>query len=403
MYYPKLENIKKAANLLSTILKKTPLQFNKELSKYHNANIYLKREDLTPVRSYKIRGAYNKMYSSTSKSIVSCSAGNHAQGVAFSCKDLKIKGTIFMPQTTPQQKINKVRHFGGEYIDIILEGENFDQSFHEAKKYSLKNSQEFIHPFDDEKIIEGQGTVGLEIIKQIRKQIDYIILPIGGGGLAAGVSEYISIVSPKTKIIGVEPLGAPSMSEALKEGKVVTLDTITTFVDGASVKRVGELNFPICQKNLDDVILIDEGHVCSKILQIYNDNGFIVEPAGVLSLCALDKLNLQNKNIVCIISGGNSDVFRMPEILERSLKYEGLKHYFKIEFPQRPGALKDFILNVLGEGNDIIYFRYTKIINKETGPVILGIQIKNKNDIVKILENMKMQKIQFESIKDNLF
>jgi threonine dehydratase len=258
----------------------------------------------------------------------------------------------------------------------------------------------FIHPFDDEKVIEGQGTVGLEIMDQMPVPIDYIILPIGGGGLASGVSAFIKEVSPKTKIIGVEPLGAPSMTEAIKQNKVITLESITTFVEGASVKRVGDLNFPICQKNLDDVLLIDEGHVCSKILQLYNDHGFIIEPAGVLSLCALDILDLKGKNVVSIISGGNSDVFRMPEIMDRSLIYEGLKHYFKIEFPQRPGALKEFIMTVLGKDDDIIYFRYTNIINKETGPVLIGIQLKHKDDIIRIVENMNTMGIVYERIRN---
>ena len=400
MYFPKILDIRRAAKRLSSILDVTPLQLNAELSRKHNASIYLKREDLTPVRSYKLRGAYNKMVSMNIKttSIVSCSAGNHAQGVAFSCEKLKIHGKIFMPSITTNQKIQKVKQFGGDFVDIVLEGTTFDQSFAIAKQYSIKNSQEFIHPFDDEKVIEGQGTVALEILKQLDRPLDYILLPIGGGGLAAGVSSYIRRASPTTKIIGVEPLGAPSMSAALKQGSILTLDSITTFVDGASVKRVGELNFPICQQNLDDVLLIDEGHVCSKILQMYNESGFIIEPAGVLSLCALDLLDLRDKTVVSIVSGGNSDVFRMPEIMERSLVYEGLKHYFKIEFPQRPGALKDFILHVLGKDDDIIHFRYTKLINKETGPVILGIQLKNKLDINTILKNMKTMGIVFEKL-----
>jgi len=401
MYFPKILDIRRASKRLSSILDVTPLQLNAELSRKHNASIYLKREDLTPVRSYKLRGAYNKMVSinSKTKSIVSCSAGNHAQGVAFSCEKLKIHGKIFMPSITTNQKIQKVKQFGGDFVDIVLEGATFDQSFSIAKQYSIENSQEFIHPFDDEKVIEGQGTVALEILKQLDRPLDYILLPVGGGGLAAGVSSYIRRVSPNTKIIGVEPLGAPSMTAALKQGTIITLDSITTFVDGASVKRVGELNFPICQQNLDDVLLIDEGHVCSKILQMYNESGFIIEPAGVLSLCALDLLDLRDKTVVSVISGGNSDVFRMPEIMERSLVYEGLKHYFKIEFPQRPGALKDFILHVLGKNDDIIHFRYTKLINKETGPVILGIQLKNKSDINAILKNMKSMGITFEKLK----
>ena len=398
MYFPSVQAIKAAYHNIQRILKTTPLQFNNELSKRHSATIFLKREDLTPVRSYKLRGAYNKLISIKSQTIVSCSAGNHAQGVALSCQHLSIKGNIFMPTNTPLQKINKVKQFGGDLINIHLEGSTFDQSFYAAKQFSEREGGEFIHPFDDEKVIEGQGTVGLELLSQSKNPIDYIFLPVGGGGLAAGVSSYIKAMSPSTKIIGVEPLGAPSMTEAFKQNKVVVLDSITTFVDGASVKKVGDLNFPICKKNLDKLILIDEGHVCSKILQMYNEHGFIIEPAGVLSLCALDTMgtDIKNKNVACIVSGGNSDVFRMPDILERSLVYEGLKHYFRIEFPQRPGALKEFIMQVMGKDDDIIYFRYTRLINRETGPVIIGIQLKQKGDLARLIQTMNDAGIIYE-------
>jgi threonine dehydratase len=305
-----------------------------------------------------------------------------------------------MPKITTKQKIDKVRKFGGDEVTIFLEGNNFDESFDISKKYSLEKNKEFIHPFDDEKVIEGQATVGLEILNQLKDNIDYLFLPIGGGGLAAGVSSIFKELSPNTKIIGVEPLGAPSMYESFKQNKIIKLDKINTFVDGASVKKVGELNFPICKKNLDDIILIDEGHVCSKILQMYNENGLIIEPAGVLSLCALDIMseNIKNKNIVSIISGGNSDVFRMPEIMERSLLYEGLKQYFKIELAQRAGSLKEFVLSILGQGDDIIYFKYTKLINRETGPIILGIESKTIHQAKLLIENMKKYNINYEKL-----
>jgi threonine dehydratase len=401
-FYPKIKDIINASSLLKKVMNPTLFECHIDLSTKYLSNVYLKREDLTPVRSYKIRGAFNKMSSLTNKNgIVSCSAGNHAQGVAFSCNKLGIMGDIFMPKITTKQKIEKVKKFGGSFVNIFLEGNNFDESYDISKKYSIENSKEFVHPFDDERVIEGQATVGLEIIEQLnQKNLDYLFLPIGGGGLSAGVSSYIREVSPNTKIIGVEPLGAPSMYESFKQNKVVKLDTINTFVDGASVKRVGDLNYPICKKNLDDIILIDEGHVCSKMIEMYNENGMIIEPAGVLSLCALDimKDEIKNKNIVSVISGGNSDVFRMTEIMERSLIYEGLKHYFKIEFPQRAGALKDFILTVLGKNDDIIYFRYTKIINKETGPVVIGIQTKNKDDVKLLIINMEKNGITYTKL-----
>ena len=351
-YYPKIRNIVDTSVVLKSIMVPTPLNYDLDLSNKYNANIHLKREDLTPVRSYKIRGAFNKMNSLQNKNgIVSCSAGNHAQGVALSCNKLKIKGDI--------------------------------------------------HPFDDEKVIEGQATVGLEILNDLHnKHLDYLFLPIGGGGLAAGVSTYIKQVSPVTKIIGVEPLGAPSMYEAFKQNKVIKLDKINTFVDGASVKKVGDLNYPICKKNLDDIILIDEGHVCSKILEMYNDKGIIIEPAGVLSLCALDIMNedIKNKTCVSVISGGNSDVFRMPEIMERSLIYEGRKHYFKIEFAQKAGALREFVMSVLGPNDDIIFFKYTKLINRETGPVLIGIETKHKSDVQILIKNMEKCGITYEKL-----
>jgi len=356
---------------------------------------------LSPIKSYKLRGAYNKIFSLTSeekqKGIITCSAGNHAQGVAYSCHKLNIKGEIFMPIITTQQKINKVKKFGQEMVNINLIGNNFDETYDFAIKYSKINNKEFIHPFDDIKVIEGQATVGYELLKQ-NKKIDIIIVPIGGGGLSAGLCSYIKKINPNIKIIGVEPLNAPSMKKSIEANKIIKLDNIDTFVDGASVKQVGKLNYEICKKYLDDIILIDEGHVCSKILEIYNDHSIIIEPAGVLSLCCLDIIKEINKNIVCIISGGNSDVFRMTEIMERSLLYKGLKHYFKIELNQKAGALKEFILNVLGPNDNIIFFKYSRIFNQEIGPIFIGIEIIDKNDIQQIINKMNINNIKYQKL-----
>jgi threonine dehydratase len=400
-YFPKVNDIVKAQQIIRGIMPMyTLLQRNQDMCHKYNSNIFLKREDLTYVRSYKIRGAYNKISSLSKSNKVTCaSAGNHAQGVAYSCNLLNIKNDIFMPKITPKQKIDKVSKFGGVYSTIHLEGSNFDECSKIANEFMISNKSEYVHPFNDSLVIEGQATVGYEILNQLDK-IDYIILPIGGGGLASGVSALVKQIKPNIKIIGVEPLGAASMKEALKQDSVVTLDKIDNFVDGAAVKRVGELNFNICRETLDDIIIIDEGHVCSKILEVYNQHSYIIEPAGVLSLCALDILKdeIKNKNVICVISGGNSDVFRMTEILERSLIYEGLKHYFKIQFPQKAGALKDFIVNVLGKDDDIIYFKYEKIINKELGPVILGIELKNKNNIHILLNKMTKHNIIYEKL-----
>lgn len=403
-YFPTIEAIEMAYCHIRTIFPTTPLTLDNELSNKYNSSIWLKREDLTPVRSYKIRGAYNKMVSlHTNKGIVTCSAGNHAQGVAYSCDKLNIPGFIFMPKITTKQKIDKVKQFGNKHVNIFLEGNNFDESFDIAMKYSIDNKKDFIHPFDDRKVIEGQATVGYEIMSQLRNKIpDYIFLPIGGGGLASGVSTFIKKMYPSVNIIGVEPLGAPSMFESIKQQRIVKLDKINSFVDGASVKKVGELNYPICNKYIDDILLIDEGHVCSKIIEMYNENGYIIEPAGVLSLCALDimKNEIKDKVVVSIISGGNSDVFRMPEILDRALIYEKKKNYFKIEFAQKAGALRDFILNIVGKNDDIIFFRYTKLINKETGPVIIGIETKDPNDLVELIDKMKKNNIIFEKLSN---
>jgi threonine dehydratase len=319
-YYPTLRSIQEAATRLRRFRKKLPLQYNKELSSAHLANVSLWRGDQDIARSFKWRGAFNAISAYKYQSVVTCSAGNHAQGVAFSCNKLGIPGTIFMPFTTTMQKIDRVKALGGNNITIILSGANFDSSVASAVEYAKDRAQNFLHPFDDEKVIEGQATVGLDLDSQ---DIDYLFVPIGGGGLCAGVSSYMKYVSPKTRIIGVEPLGAPTMYISHKLDKVVTLDVINTFVDGAAVKRVGELTYPICEKNLDDILLVDEGHVCSKIIQMYNQFGYVIEPAGALSLCALDiHKNIRGRNVVSLISGGNSDASRMGDFIARSYVYE---------------------------------------------------------------------------------
>ena len=399
MYKPQLKDVQSALSLIRGVFAKTPLERNAILSSKHSSSVFLKREDLSPVRSYKIRGALNKMSRVVGSSVVTCSAGNHAQGVAYSCNKLGIKADIFMPKITSGQKVGKVSGFGGSQVSVFLEGANFDESYDIAMRHCRGKGLEFVHPFDDAKVIEGQATVGLEILEDLGS-VDYLFLPVGGGGLSAGVSSVFRLLSPKTKIIGVEPTGAPSLTKALLLGGPVKLDAINTFVDGASVKRVGDLNFPLCRDGLDSVMLVDEGHVCSKILQMYNENGIIIEPAGVLSLCALDLMGeqIRGSTVVSVVSGGNSDVFRMPEILERSLIYEGKKQYFRIEFPQKAGALKEFILNVMGPTDDIIYFRYTKHINKELGPVLLGIESKSRSDSVLLMQRMTAGGIIFEKL-----
>lgn len=398
-------DILKAAHNLRDVIIHTPLMPNLAMSEEFGCNVFLKREDLQSVRSYKIRGAYNKMTSisqdQAEKGVVCASAGNHSQGVALACQLLKIHGVIYMPITTPSQKIKKVKQFGKEYIDIILIGDTFDDAYAEAITFSETMDKAFIHPFNDIKIIEGQGTVGHEIISDFKGEIDYLFLPIGGGGLSAGVGSYFKQLSPNTKIIGVEPVGAPAMKRSIEQGSIVKLDSIDRFVDGAAVKQVGKINFKICQEVLDDIVLVDEGQVCSTILTMYNEEAIVLEPAGALSISALEhyKEQIKGKNIVCILSGGNNDITRTEEIRERSLLFEGRKHYFIIRFPQRSGALRDF-LEVLGPNDDIAYFEYTKKTNRTTGPAIVGIELKKKADYQGLIQRMKDGKIIFETLND---
>ncbi len=400
----------KAALNLKKIVLKTPLQLNHNLSKKYKCNVYLKREDLQVVRSYKLRGAYNMMSSlpaeQLQKGVVCASAGNHAQGFAYSCKKLGVQGVVFMPVITPNQKINQTKMFGENFIEVKLTGDTFDDCAVAAKKYTGQNGMTFIPPFDDYKIIEGQGTVGLEILEDLA-EIDYLFIPVGGGGLSAGVGSYFKMYSPKTKIVGLEPEGAPAMYESLKQGKPVTLENIDRFVDGAAVKRVGDKTFAICKDVLDDMHLVAEGKICTTILKLYNEDAIVTEPAGALSIAALDDYAdvIKGKNIVCIIGGGNNDIDRMQEIKERSLQYEGLKHYFLIRFAQRPGALKEFVNHVLGEHDDIVRFEYMQKHNKETGPALVGVELQTKTDYEVLLNNMARFEINYTELNkdDNLF
>lgn len=399
-------NFAEAALRLKNVVNRTPLTLNHNLSRKYQCNVFLKREDLQVVRSYKLRGAYNLMSSLSAeqlqRGVVCASAGNHAQGFAYSCKKLNTKGVIFMPVITPNQKITQTKMFGEENVTVKLVGDTFDDCAVAAKKYTEENGLTFIPPFDDYKIIEGQGTVGVEILED-ESNIDFLFMPVGGGGLSAGVGSYFKTFSPKTKIIGVEPEGAPSMFEALKAGHPVTLDNIERFVDGAAVKRVGEITFSICKDVLDDMLLVAEGKVCTTILKLYNEDAIVAEPAGALSIAALDEYadRIKGKNVVCIVSGSNNDIDRMQEIKERSLQYEGLKHYFLIRFAQRPGALKEFVNHVLGENDDITRFEYMQKHNKETGPALVGIELKTKEDYDVLMNKLDQYHINYTELKNN--
>ncbi len=408
-------DIEGAMQRLKSVVTHTPLQYNANLSRKYQCRVFLKREDLQIVRSYKLRGAYNMMRQLSAdqlaKGVVCASAGNHAQGFAYSCKKLGVKGVVFMPIPSPQQKVSQTKMFGEDFVEVKLVGDTFDDTAVAAKAYTVEHGMTFIPPFDHPDIISGQATVGVEIVEDLpqftQDPIDYLFLPIGGGGLSAGVGAYFKSTSPQTKIIGLEPEGAPSMLAAMKAGHPVELDSIDKFVDGASVKRVGDHNFAICKNVLDEVHLVPEGKICTTILDMYNEEAIVVEPAGAMSIAVLDDYadQIKGKNVLCIVSGGNNDIARMQEIKERSLIYEGLKHYFLIRFAQRPGALKDFVNKVLGDNDDITRFEYIQKHNKESGPALVGLELRSKSDYTELIEKMKKYQINYNEINkdDNIY
>ncbi|NRB64744.1 MAG: threonine ammonia-lyase [Saprospiraceae bacterium] len=402
-----VEQIYQAKMRLKGIAEQTPLLYNPNLSERYGATIFLKREDLQVVRSYKIRGAYNKMATTDraalENGVVCASAGNHAQGVAYACRKLKVNGKVYMPSVTPMQKVNKVRLFGKDFVEVILTGDTFDDAYEQAVQDAEENHKIFIHPFNDPRVIEGQGTVGLEILEDIEGPIEMLFSAIGGGGLMSGLGSYFKQISPQTRLIGVEPAGAPAMPRSLSEQQLVTLEHIDPFVDGAAVKRVGDKTFALAQQVIDEMVVVDEGAVCSTILSLYNEDGLVVEPAGALSITALDQLadDIKGKRIVCVVGGGNNDITRTEEIRERALLYEGRKHYFIIRFPQRAGALRDFLNNVLGPKDDITHFEYTKKLNRESGPALVGIQVSAKEDYQRLINRMDQHQINYQHLNDS--
>jgi threonine dehydratase len=395
---------------LKDVVKKTPLTYNHNLSRKYGCDVYLKREDLQIVRSYKLRGAYNMMSllpsNQLAKGVVCASAGNHAQGFAYSCKKLNVQGEVFMPIITPNQKVSQTKMFGEGFVEVKLVGDTFDDCAVAAKKYTEEHGLTFIPPFDNVRIIEGQSTVGIEILEE-QQNIDFLFLPVGGGGLSAGVGAYFKTFAPQTKIIGVEPEGAPSMLTAIKAGQPVKLDNIDSFVDGAAVKRVGDATFEICKQVIDDMHLVPEGKICSTILKLYNEEAIVVEPAGAISVAALDDYadQIKGKKIVCIVSGSNNDIERMQEIKERSLQYEGLKHYFLIRFAQRPGALKEFVNQVLGPTDNITRFEYMQKNKKDSAPALVVVELQSPENYQVLIDNLKRYNINYTALNknDNVF
>ena len=401
-----IDKINEAHERIHDVIVHTPFLKNINLSDKYGCNVFLKREDMQSVRSFKIRGAYNKISSlsdsARQKGVVCASAGNHAQGVALACEKLKIKGKIFMPHPTPSQKVNKVRNFGKEWIDIILVGDTFDDAYDEAQKSSENEGLVFVHPFNDEDVIAGQGTIAKEMMEQSSVPLDYLLVAVGGGGLISGVGSYFKAKSPQTKIIAVESTGAAALHESFAQNQKIRLSHIDNFADGIAVKEVGDLTYAIAKQVVDKSITVPEGAICSAILSLYNEEAIVVEPAGAISVAALQTLkeDLQGKNVGIIICGGNNDVNRTQEITERALLYEGKKHYFIIRFPQRAGALREF-LNVLGPDDDIAHFEYTKKTNRASGPALVGIELKNQDDFNALIERMNTKKINYEHLNQN--
>ncbi|CAZ56607.1 threonine ammonia-lyase IlvA [Streptococcus suis] len=404
------KNVEQAYSVLKRVVVRTPLDYSRYLSEKYGATIYLKRENEQRVRSFKIRGAYYAISQLTddekSRGVVCASAGNHAQGVAYTCQEMQIPATIFIPITTPQQKIGQVKFFGGDYVEIRLVGDTFDESAKAAQDYTQESGKTFIDPFDDENVQAGQGTVAYEILEEAEEQtisFDQILVPIGGGGLVAGVSAYLKEHAPEIKIVGVEASGARSMKAAFDKGRPVKLDQIDKFADGIAVQKVGKSTYEVARKYVDRLIGVDEGWISGTILDLYSKLGIVAEPAGAATIAALEvvKDQIKGQTICCIISGGNNDINRMPEMEERALIYEGIKHYFVVNFPQRPGALREFVNDILGPNDDITRFEYIKRANKGTGPVLIGIALGDKTDYTQFISRLEEFDPQYINLHEN--
>jgi len=397
--------VKQTEIALRALFPETPLQRNEHLSARYGADIWLKREDLTPVRSYKIRGAFNAMRKVRQRQpgqqeFVCASAGNHAQGVAYACRHFGVHGTIFMPVTTPKQKIDKTRVFGGDQVTIMLTGDYFDQTLGAAQAFCAEKGAHFLSPFDDPDVIEGQATVALEMLEQLGRAPDLVILPVGGGGLASGVTAYLREVAPDTDFRFVEPLGGASLMAALREGGPVKLPRVNSFVDGAAVARLGDNTYRMLDwVRPDQVLLAPEDRICVTMLEMLNVEGIVLEPAGALSVDVLPELAevIRGKTVVCVTSGGNFDFERLPEVKERAQRYSGLKKYFILRMPQRPGALREF-LNMLGPEDDITRFEYLKKSARNFGSVLIGIETKDAGGFRAFTERMDTAGLAFRDI-----
>jgi threonine dehydratase len=403
-HIPTPNEIRDAAVRLRAVALTTPMERSPRLSRDHGCELLIKREDLQITRSYKIRGAYNLIEqlpeAVRGRGVVCASAGNHAQGVAYSCARLGVPAFVFLPRSTPRQKLARIREIGGEHSRIELAGDSYDEAAQSAIAFADTRGLPVVPPFDHPDIIAGQGTVGLEMVDGADEPPEVLVVPVGGGGLIAGIAAYVRREHPGTIIIGAEPEGAPSMTEALRAGAPVWLPSLDPFVDGAAVRQVGELPLRITAELVDEVVVVSEGAVCTAMLSLYQHEGIVAEPAGALAIAALDRISerVGGRRVACVLSGGNNDVSRYAEVIERSLVHEGLKHYFLVEFPQRPGALRGFIDGALGPGDDISFFEYTKKTNRESGPALVGIELARREDLEPLLERMSRTGISFERL-----
>ncbi|MDP9806376.1 threonine dehydratase [Trueperella bonasi] len=395
-----------AAQTLGSTVRTTPLEESPRLSAKFGRPVLLKREDIQVGRSYKVRGAYNFIATMDSSEgangVVCASAGNHAQGVAYACNEKQIHGTIFIPSTTPRQKRARIADIGGDWVTLKIFGSTFDECSIEAVKYANEHGAVYVHPFDDERTIAGQGTVIKEVFEQSAQPPGSVIVPIGGGGLVAGTLAWVKQFHPEVKVIGVEPAGAASMKAAMEAGAPQTLAEIDNFADGTAVARAGDITFEIVRELLDEIVVVPEGAICTEMLELYQVEGIITEPSGALASAALGYVDeLPPGPVACIVTGGNNDVSRYDDIVERSMIHEGLRHYFLVTFPQKPGALRGFLDEVLAEGEDIIQFEYTKKNNRETGPALVGIEIDDPGHLDELLSRMAASELAIEKLEPN--
>ena len=396
--------VEAAAQRLGGVVARTPLEPLPRLSTRIGGSVWVKREDLQVVRSYKVRGAYNVIAqldeAARARGVVCASAGNHGQGLAYACAALGVQGRIYLPRNTPRQKRDRINAVGGDSVDIVVIGETYDEAAYAALDHARSSGATLVPAFDDPATIAGQGTVAIEIVEQLGRAPDVMVVPVGGGGLLAGCVAWLGERHPGVRVIGVEPAGAANVAAALAAGHPVDLADLDTFIDGAAVRRAGELTTPLIAASGAELVTVAEGRVCVEMLDMYQSEGIIAEPAGALATAALGEVVgiEEGATVVCILSGGNNDVSRYAEIVERALVHAGRKHYFLVEFPQEPGALRRFLDEVLGPDDDITLFEYVKRNNRDTGPALVGIELARADDLGPLLKRMDAAPPRIEEI-----